>query len=286
MEKYYVYAYLDESLKIEEKYCGIYFEYRPIYIGKGKNKRLYDHFNDRKRFKSMFYNKLNKMIDNSETPLVIKLKEFDIEEDALSFEKQLISEIKNIKNGGYLYNTTDGGVGCSGYKHSDETKNLMRLRSIERKYHLRFLNQNGEDHPFFGKKHNVETRRKMSIKRRLRVTTDETRKKMSESQKGKVLSEEHKDKIRISNLGKIVSEETKEKQSISKIGKPTWNKGLIKDIILQIDMEGNVVREWDSLIELEESGYQKSNVINVCVGKRKSHKGFIWIYKNNYKSEK
>jgi hypothetical protein len=28
-------------------------------------------------------------------------------------------------------------------------------------------------------------------------------------------------------------------------------------------------------------GFQKSNVINVCTGKRKSHGGFIWKYKSD-----
>ena len=282
MEKYYVYAYLDESLKIEEEYCGIYFEYRPIYIGKGKNRRMYDHFKDRKRFKSMFYNKLNKMIENSETPLIIKIKEFDIEEDALSFEKELIFEIKNIKNGGYLYNISEGGIGgMSGYKHTEESKQKMSESRKGKKQNEEWIINRAKTR--IGVKSSDETKEKLSIKRRLRVTTDETRKKMSESQKGKVLSEEHKDKIRISNLGKIVSEETKEKQSIAKIGKPTWNKGTIKDIILQIDIDGNIIKEWDNLIELEEYGYQKSNVINVCVGKRKSHKGFKWVYKSDFK---
>jgi len=65
-------------------------------------------------------------------------------------------------------------------------------------------------------------------------------------------------------------------------GSIPWNQGLIKDIILQLDMDDNIIKEWDSLIELEESGYQKSNVINVCVGKRKSHKGFRWLYKRDF----
>lgn len=31
-----------------------------------------------------------------------------------------------------------------------------------------------------------------------------------------------------------------------------------------------------------ENGFQKSNVINVCNGKRKSHRGYIWMYKSDY----
>ena len=84
------------------------------------------------------------------------------------------------------------------------------------------------------------------------------------------------------NKGKVLSEETKNKISIAKIGKEPHNKGKIKDIILQIDDDGIVIKEWNNLNDLMESGFEKSNVINVCAGKRKSHKGFIWRYKSNF----
>jgi hypothetical protein len=107
--EYYVYTYLDSSEIINREYCGIYFEYRPVYIGKGKNRRMFDHLTGRKRHKTMFYNKLNKMIREDNVPLITKLKEFSNETDALDFEMLLIDSIKNIKSGGLLYNTTTGG---------------------------------------------------------------------------------------------------------------------------------------------------------------------------------
>jgi NUMOD3 motif len=82
--------------------------------------------------------------------------------------------------------------------------------------------------------------------------------------------------------GKFVSEDTKKKISKSKKGSIPWNQGLIKDTILQIDFDNNIINEWNNLIELEKSGFQKSNVINVCNGKRKSHKGYKWIYKSKF----
>ena len=96
------------------------------------------------------------------------------------------------------------------------------------------------------------------------------------------LSEEHKDKLSKINKGKILSDETKQKISKSNIGKEPHNKGKVKDIILQIDLDQNIVREWDNLIDLAKNGFQKSNVINVCNGKRKSHRGYIWMYKSDY----
>lgn len=140
----------------------------------------------------------------------------------------------------------------------------------------------GKNHPMYGKKHSEKTRNKLKIARSKRIITEETKRKMSESSKGRKLSDEHKRKLSESNQGLKRSDKTKKKISESKIGSTPWNKGLIKDIILQLDMDNNIIKEWYSLIELEEYGYQKSNAINVCNGKRKSHKGYRWIYKSEF----
>jgi hypothetical protein len=140
----------------------------------------------------------------------------------------------------------------------------------------------GENHPMWGKKHTEETKKKLRLARKDRVTSDETKKKMSESQRGKVLSEDTKAKLRDINLGKKLSNETKNKISDSKKGKKSWNYGKSKDIILQLDMDNNLICEWVSLVDIEKAGYQKSNVINVCNGKRKTHCGYKWVYKSDY----
>jgi hypothetical protein len=139
----------------------------------------------------------------------------------------------------------------------------------------------GKNHPMWGKKHSLKTREKLSIARRKRITKEETRLKISNSNKGKKLSDDQKRRLSEINSGKKLSEETRKKISESKTGSIPWNKGLMKDIILQIDSEDNIIKEWYNLNDLEIHGFQKSNVINVCLGKRKSHRGFKWCYKNN-----
>jgi hypothetical protein len=253
--KYYVYAYLDSKLEENISFDDITFMLRPIYIGKGKNNRMLDHFKDRKRFNTYFYNKLNKMILEENTPITIKLKEFDNEQDAIKMEIDLIRFLGKKKNGGLLYNITDGGDGVSGYVYTDRVREKMRNFAISNNFYLNFpQNQRGENHPMFGKK--------------LEKRTAKLR--------GVPLSQEHKDKLAESNRGKIVSDETRQKQSIARLGKEPHNKGKIKDIILQIE------KEWSNLNDLVDSGFQKSNVINVCTGKRKSHAGFIWKYKSDF----
>lgn len=280
--EYYVYAYLDSSELLNKEYCGVYFEYRPIYIGKGKNYRIKEHLNSRKRFKTMFYNKLNKMINEDNFPILIEIKRFEDEDDALDFEKLLISEIKNIKNNGLLYNIAEGGKGVIGYEFSDEQKEKMRKYSIDNKIHLYLPNRHGENHPMYGKKHSKESKERMSKSRTGKKQTNEWIENRVSNLRGIPLSEEHKQKLSESNKGLKRSDETRKRISESKIGSIPWNHGLIKDTILQLDLDGNIIKEWYSLIELEEKGYQKSNIINVCLGKRKSHKGYKWVYKKDF----
>jgi group I intron endonuclease len=282
--EFYVYAYLDSTETINSEYCGIYFKHRPVYIGKGKNRRMFDHLNERKRQENRFYNKLNKMIREENTPIIIKIKEFSNEQDALDFECLLIDNIKNIRNDGLLYNTTDGGAGVPGYIFTDEVRERMSKNAIKNKSHLNFPDNTGENHPMYGKKHTKETRNKMSKSQKGKKQSSEWIENRVKKLRGVPLSEYHKQKLSEANQGLKRSDETKKKISESKKGSIPWNQGLIKDSILQLNSDGDIIKEWDSLIELEESGYQKSNVINVCNGKRKSHKGFRWLYKRDFEN--
>lgn len=281
--KYYVYAYLDSKLEENISFDDIIFTYKPIYIGKGKNNRMLDHFKDRKRFNTYFYNKLNKMILEENIPMVVKLKEFDNEQDAIKMEVDLIRFLGKKKNGGLLYNITDGGDGVSGYVYTDIVREKMRKIAIINNFYLNFpQNQKGENHPMFGKKHKQYSINKMIESKMGTKQSEEWVEKRTAKLRGVPLSQEHKDKLSESNKGKKRSEETKKRQSIARLGKEPHNKGKIKDIILQIDMDGNIVKEWSNLNDLGHSGFQKSNVINVCMGKRKSHAGFIWKYKSDF----
>jgi len=281
--KYYVYAYLDSKLEENISFDDITFTLRPIYIGKGKNNRMLDHFKDRKRFNTYFYNKLNKMILEENTPMVIKLKEFDNEQDAIKMEIDLIRFLGKKKNGGLLYNITDGGDGVSGYVYTDNVREKMRSFAISNNSYLNFTqNQKGENHPMFGKKHKQSSIDKMIESRTGTKQNEEWIEKRTAKLRGVPLSQEHKEKLSESNRGQKRSQETKKRQSIARLGKEPHNKGKMKDIILQIDTDGSIVKEWSNLNDLIDSGFQKSNVINVCTGKRKSHAGFVWKYKSDF----
>jgi hypothetical protein len=48
----------------------------------------------------------------------------------------------------------------------------------------------------------------------------------------------------------------------------------------QFSLDGQFVKLWPSIAEAQRNGFQVANICKVCKGERKSHKGFIWKYKN------
>jgi hypothetical protein len=50
-------------------------------------------------------------------------------------------------------------------------------------------------------------------------------------------------------------------------------------IILQLNMEGKLIKEWSSLKEIKKK-YNSNNISSVCSGKRNNACGFIWKYKD------
>jgi len=125
--------------------------------------------------------------------------------------------------------------------------------------------------------------------------SDETKRKKSESNKGisrnkgKILSEEHKYKIKLGKLGKKYSEERNQKISKANKGKlkPKSEKALFNlrkaknRPVLQYDLEGNFIKEWNSGKEAAISlNLFQSNINNCCRKKTKTAYNYIWEFKN------
>lgn len=49
--------------------------------------------------------------------------------------------------------------------------------------------------------------------------------------------------------------------------------------VLQLSLSGDLIREWDSTMECERNGFSSGSVSLCCQGKRKTHKGFRFMYK-------
>lgn len=108
MEKYYVYCHKNPT-------NGDIF-----YVGKGSGSRAYITQSRGKYWRSY--------VKKHGIPVVEIIYSNLTEEQAFLLEKQLIEKLgrKDIGNG-VLVNTTNGGEGCSGLVHSDESKNKIRL---------------------------------------------------------------------------------------------------------------------------------------------------------------
>lgn len=115
----------------------------------------------------------------------------------------------------------------------------------------------------------------------------ETKQKISKSKKGCVSH----------NKGRKMSEESRAKLSKSLKGKVAWNKGLKtgsmknehivksanahKKKVLQICKEtGDILREYDGIIDSKKDGFNPSCVTLCCKGRIKTHKNYIWKYKD------
>jgi hypothetical protein len=89
---------------------------------------------------------------------------------------------------------------------------------------------------------------------------------------GKHHSEETKNKIRLAKIGTKQSDETIQK----KIQKQ--NKKVCK-ISLKT---GELLKVFDSIKETEKYGFTPSGITECCKGRQSTHKGFKWMYKDDY----
>ena len=80
---------------------------------------------------------------------------------------------------------------------------------------------------------------------------------------------------------------------IERMKKTLTNRKDMSKKVYQYDLEGNLIKEWDSTREAGRNNFNASAISACCLGKVKTHKGYIWSYKsidnfdiNNYLSDK
>jgi hypothetical protein len=125
-----------------------------------------------------------------------------------------------------------------------------------------------------GKKHSAETKQKMSKSAIGRIGywdgkthSEDTKQKMAENHPYPTRGKTWKDvygKNRAIELGRKISK----------------SKNQYKKPLVQFDIAGNIIREWDSCKEaIKETKIKK--IAECCKGSRKTAGGFIWKYKQN-----
>ena len=55
--------------------------------------------------------------------------------------------------------------------------------------------------------------------------------------------------------------------------------------VLQLSLSGDLIKEWESTRECGRNGFDHSAVVKCCLGKQKTHKGFLWMYADDYKEK-
>ena len=55
--------------------------------------------------------------------------------------------------------------------------------------------------------------------------------------------------------------------------------------VLQLSLTGELIREWDSTQECGRNGFIQQRVVDCCNGKQKTHKGFRFMYAEDYKEQ-
>ena len=159
----------------------------------------------------------------------------------------------------YGYNLADGGLGCRGYKHTEEE--ILKMRMIQNPKSIVQLDLNGNYLNTF----------------------------ISCGDAGK-----HIGKKSVAGI-KLCCDKNKYKKAYGYIwvykddydnGTIDWNYYLSdpknkKKHVLQYDLDMNFIREWDSAYQTKEEGFTPNQVSIVCSGKNLSHKGYIFMFKDN-----
>ena len=82
-----------------------------------------------------------------------------------------------------------------------------------------------------------------------------------------------------SNLNLMTPKENTNYGTRNKRVSVAMTNGKLSDPVLQLTLDGELVREWPSMSEADRYGYNSSHISSCCNGKRKSHKGFKWMKK-------
>lgn len=114
-------------------------------------------------------------------------------------------------------------------------------------------------------KRSAESIRKTGDANKGRRASDEARQKMSDARRGKKrkkASDETKQKIRESHIGMLAGIKNHNHRGVTQYG-----------------LDGNFVRNWDYIRQVEhELGYFNTNIGKCCMGKAKTAYGYIWKY--------
>jgi len=241
--KTFIYGLLDPDTKLVR------------YIGKSNNpnKRLYNHIFNCRKSPTHKNNWIKSLLDNNKKPLIEIIDEVLIEEWQI-WEIFYIDKYK--KDGFDLTNLSNGGSGPTFQEYYDKAKTIekMKLR------HKLFPNYNRSGN-------NLKQPIDKDLLYQLYIVDNLSIPKISE-------------KLQCSE--KKVFDNLKD-YSIKK-DKRVWKKQCAssdKKIVLQYDLSGELIKEWNSLKSVSKF-YKNTNISSCCRGESVTASGFIWRYKDEF----
>lgn len=189
------------------------------------------------------------------------LAEVETREEAWDLEQKFTLEYNTKYPNGY--NMSNGGKSPTGTIRTEEDKMNMSKAQIGKTIPDEIRKKISEGHK--GKKP-WNTGKHLS---------EEHRKKISEGNKGKITSDETRKKLSEANKGHKMPESVKKKLLETHIGKPAYN----RRECVQLSLTDEFITFHPSL---SVEGFDCGKISDCCKGKRKSHRGFHWMYKEDY----
>lgn len=187
--------------------------------------------------------------------------------DELSHREEIWIWLCNSQKKGY--NQTKGGEGTKGFRHSDETKELISKLNTGRKRTPEQL----EVHRLAstGRKHSEESKLKIRLGNKGKVVSESTRALISKARSGTPLSEDHKSSIS-KGLDPYRGIPIPEERRL-KIKKSSLNSKFEL-----IDPEGNAYVVTDLKTFADKHNLTTQHLYKVFNGKRSDHKGWTGRY--------
>ena len=225
----------------------------PFYVGKGKNRRCYQHLSDTMK------NTKNKRL----TGHILKLRAKGIEPVIFKVQENMTEK--------YAYDLEELEIRKYGRIGFDEGGILFNIFIANKP-----VSRYGENNSFYGKTHTEETRKIIGDRNRGRTHTEETKKKWSEQRKGVPKSEEHKRKIGDKSRGRRHTEESKAKLRAAALQEDALRKNIEakqKEWIVTIP-EGEELEVVNLSDFCKERGLDRSKMYLVAAGERNHHKKY------------
>lgn len=180
-------------------------------------------------------------------------------------QPKLYNSLKKYGYEAHIKEIVWAGELCDMYKY--ETMIGFGFNVLEPENLTLALPPNGSSYSFISE----ETKKKLSIANKGRKPTDECRRKSIEASMG--------NKFR---LNKFHSVEVRNKISIGTKNSSSFQESMKNKriSILQLDLQGNFIREWTCCLEAAETlKISKGNITSCCKGTRNQTGGFKWKYK-------